>query len=117
MALPRLLTIMGSGETAPTMVRVHRRLLERVGGGPAVVLDTPYGFQENADDLTQEVLQYFDQSVGYPIAAAVFRSADDPPIVRETAANLIRQASYVFTGPGSPTYALRQWVATMVPVL
>ena len=27
--MPRLLAIMGSGETAPTMVKVHRRLLER----------------------------------------------------------------------------------------
>ena len=50
---PRLLTIMGSGETAPTMVKVHRQLLDRVGGGPAVLLDTPYGFQENADDISE----------------------------------------------------------------
>ena len=39
-ASPRLLAIMGSGETAPTMVKVHRQLLERMGpppvpGGPA----------------------------------------------------------------------------------
>ena len=57
--LPRLLTIMGSGETAPTMVKVHRPLLDRVGGGPAVLLDTPYGFQENADDISAKAVEYF----------------------------------------------------------
>ena len=71
---PRLLTIMGSGETAPTMVKVHRQLLERVGGGPAVLLDTPYGFQENADDISEKAQAYFATSVGHPIAIARFRS-------------------------------------------
>ena len=49
--VPRLLTIMGSGETAPTMVKAHREVFARLGldAPSAVVLDTPYGFQENAD--------------------------------------------------------------------
>ena len=48
--LPRLLCIMGSGETTPTMVSVHADLLSRLGPKPvpAVLLDTPFGFQENA---------------------------------------------------------------------
>lgn len=33
MSTPRVLALMGSGETAPTMVEVHKRLLERAGGG------------------------------------------------------------------------------------
>jgi hypothetical protein len=36
-----LLVIMGSGETAPTMVKVHRRVFAAVGAGPAVLLDSP----------------------------------------------------------------------------
>jgi len=35
-----LLVIMGSGETAPTMVKPHRAILERVPDRPAVLLDT-----------------------------------------------------------------------------
>jgi GntR family transcriptional regulator/MocR family aminotransferase len=38
---------MGSGETSPTMVKAHRSLMAQ----PAVLLDTPFGFQENADDI------------------------------------------------------------------
>jgi len=36
------------------MAKVHRALFERLGPGPvpATILDTPYGFQENADDLS-----------------------------------------------------------------
>ena len=36
----RLLVLMGSGETSPTMVKTHRELLARVGtSAPAVLVD------------------------------------------------------------------------------
>ncbi len=78
--VPRLLTIMGSGETAPTMVKVHRRVMEAAGAtgpGDAVLLDTPYGFQENADDISARAQTYFRSSVGHPIEVATWRSAGD----------------------------------------
>jgi hypothetical protein len=63
-ALPRILTIMGSGETAPTMMKHHRELIARLpNGARAVVLDTPYGFQENAPELASRAVEYFRQSV------------------------------------------------------
>src|ERR1035437_4278054 len=76
-ALPRILTIMGSGETTPTMARVHRAILDRLGERPvpAVVLDTPYGFQENADDITARTVDYFRTTVGAPFTLASFLSA------------------------------------------
>jgi hypothetical protein len=108
---PRLLAIMGSGETAPTMARVHRLLLSRSGPPPvpAVMLDTPYGFQENADEITARALEYFHENVGMPMTLAPYRSADEDPLLRATAIARLREAHYVFAGPGSPTYALRQW--------
>ena len=117
--LPRILTIMGSGETTPTMARVHRAVLDRLGERPvpAVVLDTPYGFQENADDITERTLDYFRTSVGAPFAVASFRSADADALTRETAVTRIREARLVFAGPGSPSYALRQWSGSEIPRL
>jgi hypothetical protein len=112
--MARLLTIMGSGETAPTMVKVHRSLIERVGT-PAVLLDTPYGFQENADDISAKAQEYFAQSVGTPIGLIEFRRADVDPVVATTAVARLRGAQYAFAGPGSPTYALRQWEGTPIP--
>ncbi len=105
---------MGSGETAPTMAKVHRSLLERVGT-PAVMLDTPYGFQENADDISARAQEYFAQSVGTPIGVIEFRRADVDPMVTTTAVARLREAHYAFAGPGSPTYALRQWEGTPIP--
>jgi len=115
--LPRLLAILGSGETAPTMAKVHRAVFERLGPPPvqAVLLDTPYGFQENADDISARAVEYFRESVGRPILVATFRSAAESPLVHDTAVARLRVASYVFSGPGSPTYALRQWSGTGVP--
>ena len=118
-ALPRILTIMGSGETTPTMARVHRSLIERLGEKPvpAVVLDTPYGFQENADDITDRTIDYFRTTVGAAFTVASFRAADADALTRETALARIREARLVFTGPGSPSYALRQWAGSDIPRL
>ncbi len=117
--LPRILTIMGSGETTPTMARVHRAVLDRLGERPvpAVVLDTPYGFQENAADITARALEYFRTSVGTPFSVASFLSADGDALTRETAFLRIRDARLVFTGPGSPSYALQQWAGSEIPRL
>jgi hypothetical protein len=118
-AVPRILTIMGSGETTPTMARVHRGILERLGDKPvpAVVLDTPYGFQENAEDITARTVDYFRTTVGASFTVASFRRADADALTRETAFVRIRESKLVFTGPGSPSYALRQWSGSEIPRL
>ena len=117
MSVPRLLTIMGSGETAPTMMKPHRDLIARLPGTPnAVVLDTPYGFQENAPELAGRAVEYFRKSVGHPIeVAGLTRLHDEDPLTVEQGLDRIRRADYLFAGPGSPTYALRQWAGTAVP--
>ena len=108
------LVIMGSGETAPTMVKPHREILARCSG-PAVMLDTTFGFQANADDLVAKTQAYFAASVGTTVDVARWRRADEPVLERERALALLGRAGWVFAGPGSPTYALRQWRDTPVP--
>lgn len=118
--LPRLLTIMGSGETAPTMIKVHRAVIERLGPGPVhgVLLDTPFGFQTNAPELAAKAVAYFRDSVGATLEVAGIRSAADlePPGGDAIIARLAA-APFVFSGPGSPTYALRQWRGTLGPAV
>jgi hypothetical protein len=117
MSEPRILAIMGSGETAPTMAKVHRALFDRLGAGPvpATVLDTPYGFQENADELSARTVEFFATSVGRPVSVASLRSRDVDPLTVATAVARIREARYVMAGPGSPSYALRQWADGPIP--
>ncbi|MFL6180295.1 MAG: hypothetical protein ACJ74E_10650, partial [Actinomycetes bacterium] len=107
------IVVMGSGETAPAMVKVHRAVLETSGPGAAVMLDTPYGFQVNADDLTHRTQRYFADSVGRPVDAVRWRSRAEEG--HEHALAQISQASWLFAGPGSPTYALSQWRDTPLP--
>ena len=117
-SLPRILTIMGSGETAPTMVKVHRELVGRLGSTSAVLLDTPYGFQENAPELATRAVEYFKTSVNVSITPAGLGRIDGAdPVALQHGLNLLTDANYVFAGPGSPTFALRQWKGTTIPDL
>jgi len=116
----RLLAIMGSGETTPTMAKVHRQLFERLAPVPvpAVLLDTPYGFQSNAHDISARAVAYFRESVGRSVGvASMSRTIGVPPVALEAALARVAEASWVFAGPGSPTYALAQWRPTIVPSL
>jgi hypothetical protein len=118
--MTRLLAIMGSGETAPTMVKPHRQLFDQLGPPPvpSVLLDTPYGFQANADDISARAVEYFRASVGRVVEPVELRRFDDAdPVAREAALSRLARARWVFAGPGSPTYALRQWAGTEVPLL
>jgi hypothetical protein len=115
MTLPRILAIMGSGETAPTMVTTHRRLTSLLPSPvSAVVLDTPYGFQENAPELAARAVEYFRTSINVDLAVAgLIRLRDThlpaDPVEVERGLRTVTDSNYVFAGPGSPTYALRQW--------
>jgi cyanophycinase-like exopeptidase len=111
---------MGSGETTPTMAKVHRQLFERLAPVPvpAVLLDTPYGFQSNAQDISARAIAYFRESAGTAVAVACMqRTIGVPPAALEAALARVAEARWVFSGPGSPTYALAQWRPTIVPTL
>lgn len=102
---------MGSGETSPTMVTPHQQILKEVVG-PRLVLDTPYGFQENADELTHRIQTYFDFNVGTKTEQIQLRSKHDNSADLANAIAKINSAGWIFTGPGSPTYALETWRTT-----
>lgn len=101
------------------MAGVHADLIRRIGApADAVMIDTPYGFQENAAELSQRAIAYFRDRVRHPIDIASFLDGDSvTSIDRELFYNQLRDARYVFAGPGSPSYALRQWRESEVPHL
>lgn len=109
------LVLIGSGETAPTMMKLHRRLVAEAPAGERSMLDTPFGFQANADDLTEKIAEYFAQSVGTTISPARWRRMDESVADREKALAQIGRSGWVFAGPGSPSYALRLWSGTAFP--
>ncbi|NBR98985.1 MAG: cysteinyl-tRNA synthetase [Actinobacteria bacterium] len=114
MTLPHILAVMGSGETSPTMVSTHRMLAAKLTkSSRAVLLDTPYGFQENAPELATKAVEYFQTSINLVLEVAGLTEiiAADALAV-ERGLQKVADADYVFAGPGSPTYALRQWSGT-----
>jgi hypothetical protein len=126
--VPRILAIIGSGETAPPLVGLHRELLARLRAESpaplaaraivrAVLIDTPYGFQDNADDISAKTVEYFSRTVGNPIEIAALRAPGADALTRAAVAARIAEARYVFSGPGSPSYALRAWTGTEIPGL
>lgn len=111
------IVLMGSGELTPTMVQVHKQLLTQLGpGARAVFLDTPAGFQLNSDQISARAIEYFGNKVGCPMALASFKSREARGALQaEKAFFALRQADFILVGPGSPTYAVRQWEGTPIP--
>jgi hypothetical protein len=109
------------------MVKVHRRLLERLGPPPvpAVLLDTPFGFQENAREIAGRAVTYFRESLHAAIAVTGLApgavggngAGEQAEFANERLVTAVRNSRYVFAGPGSPSYALRKWRETVVPGL
>ena len=102
------------------MVTVHKELVSRLGlnSPKAIVLATPYAFQENADDVSARAQRYFADSVGLPVRIEAGTSPDAdlqmaPPLIgqEEGSEAAITAADWVFAGPGSPSYALAHWRA------
>ena len=107
---------MGSGEFLDSMARVHRGLLADLGGpANAVFLDTPAGFELNADELAERAVQYFAQRLDVALGVVSYRSKQAATALEQSAAlRLLLDANYLVAGPGSPTYAVRTWRESLV---
>jgi len=123
-SLPRLLVIIGSGEMATQMRRVQRSVIDTLAAAHdaprpvrGTVVDTPYGFQENAAALSADALDFFGRRLGLDTTLAAMPRSDGDVLAREVAYARIREAEFVFSGPGSPTYALSQWSRSEIPTL
>lgn len=113
------IALFGSGETAPVVQRIHQRVMELLEPPirPAV-LETPAGFEPNADGVAQKIIDYLSHHLQNfrpePVSIPARKlgtalSPDDPAIAAP-----ILQSNYLFMGPGSPTYAARQLSNTYV---
>ena len=111
------IAILGSGETSPNLVSVHRNLINKIDGEViASLIDTPFGFQENADQLVDKLIEFYDVSLNLEINLASFRnkkyfkSVEYFEFIKK-----IQSSNFIFSGPGSPSYATKNWIDTDVP--
>jgi peptidase E len=112
-----IIALMGSGELTATMVEVHKRLLSGLSRPlRGVFLDTPAGFQLNVDEISLKAAEYFRTRVQQSIAIASYKSGEaSTPFESEKTFQTLRDANFTLIGPGSPTYAVRQWRQTPIP--
>jgi len=94
------------------MVPTHRRVLAAAGAETVTVLDAPFGFQENADELTRRIGDYATTSLGVDVVVASLRRPGGSAAAVERMLAAVRRSRAVFAGPGSPSYALRVWRGT-----
>ena len=104
------LVLFGSGEIAPSGVRAHERVLEGIGKKDVsiAIISTPAGFQPNVKVVYEEVAEFFEKHLAnyHPRVSIVYANTLEDannPAVTQT----LDTADYIFTGPGSPTYAVR----------
>ena len=111
------IVLMGSGELTATMVEVHKGLLKQLPGSPkAAFLDTPAGFQLNVDQISGKAVEYFRVHIQQPMSISSFKSHETTTdFDAQQAFHILRNSNYILIGPGSPTYAVRQWKESPVP--
>ena len=109
-------TLMGSGEMTRPMSRVHRWVISNIKEPVrAVFLDTPAGFELNADGISQRACAYVTEYVRVPCSVVSFKAAERATAREvESALRKLKRANYMFAGPGSPTYTVRNWRNTPV---
>ena len=115
---PGLIALFGSGETSSSGRRVHDYLFQRLPTPVKVaILETPAGFQPNSHIVADKIKQFLEHSLqnyrpDVELIAARKKgtalSPDNPNIVQP-----IRDADYVFAGPGSPSYTSQQLVDSL----
>lgn len=112
-----IIALMGSGELTATMVEVHKELFRRLPHpARAFFLDTPAGFELNADQISQRALDYFRMHVQQPMSVASYKTKETTkPYEAMQTFQQLKEANFVLIGPGSPTYAVRQWRQSPIP--
>ena len=114
--IPGTITFMSSGEISARMSPAHRSIMARLDEPlRAIFLDTPAGFQENATELADKAVGYFKQNLQQELSIVSFKARRNAtPDQIQSVADQILEANYIFSGPGSPTYAVRNWINTPI---
>jgi len=113
-----ILALMGSGELTATMVEVHKMLLSQCQPPQsALFLDTPAGFQPNADQIAANAVDYFQRRVECRMEVASYKSAEISELEAAAAYQKLRGADFILMGPGSPTYTVDQLRASQIPAI
>jgi hypothetical protein len=105
------ITLVGAGEMMASMSSLHRAAMRQLSGPPhPVFLDTTAAFETNIDAIVEKAVEYYAHHLQTELRVARFRHKErTTPTEVAAAVAEVRNANMIFAGPGSPTYAIRQW--------
>ncbi|HMN59696.1 MAG TPA: hypothetical protein PJ988_05000 [Anaerolinea sp.] len=113
MMKPGLIALIGSGETAAAGGQAFEALADKLGAPlPISVLETPAGFELNSATVAGRVAEYMKTRLQnyrpdprlIPARSRASEFSPDNPAVLEP----LLESRFIFAGPGSPSYAVRQ---------
>ncbi len=110
---PAPIVLFGSGETLPPSGRAHEYIASQLGMQQKIaILETPAGFEPNSVRVAGNVGDFLirrlqNYSPTYTLIPARKKGTEFSPDNEAILAPLLT-ADWVFMGPGSPTYAVRQ---------
>jgi hypothetical protein len=112
-ANPGVVILLGSGETAPTIRKAYDWLFNQIGKPLKIsILETPAGFEPNSAHVAGRIADFFTHHLqNYdPQVDVIPARKRQTPFSPNNADILkpLRSSDIIFTGPGSPTYLVRQ---------
>lgn len=117
-SIPGTLVLFGSGEILPTSGKSHEYVAQRLNSGSKIaILETPAGFEPNSAGVAGNVGDFLERrlqnyNLKIDIIPARKKGTKFSPDLEEIVEPLL-SAQWIFMGPGSPTYAVRQLRSTL----
>jgi len=111
---PGPIILFGSGETLPSSGPAYDFIARKITGPLDIsILETPAGFQNNSGKVAKKVADFIEQCLSnyqpssclIPARAKGTDLNPDDPLLLEP---MLKTSNWIFMGPGSPTYTVRQ---------
>ena len=111
------IAILGSGETSPNLLSVHREMINRLKKVTnPLIINSPFGFQENVNEISDKLIEFFNTSLNMDTQILSYRTQNEINTVDYfRCLEKIDKSNFLFSGPGSLSYAIKVWGETEFP--
>lgn len=111
------MVLFGSGEISHSGARIHEYVFSRMEKDNirVAIITTPAGFQPNVKTVYEEIAEFFLVHLKnyHPQVSIIYantrKEANNRKILKD-----LERSDYIFTGPGSPTYAIKHLRNTLL---
>ena len=81
-----------------------------------LIINSPFGFQENVNEISDKLREFFNTSLNMDTQILSYRTQNEINTVDYfRCLEKIDKSNFLFSGPGSPSYAIKVWGETEFP--